>query len=162
MYKQKRSGVKITPLRFNAPYHHFTNYAANICPPAVNAPVFHSPVLILHGSFDIMAVLETRRKGHISMTKAKVFTIVNYGLSAVLWLLGMLTLLFNVLGLWVPWHLAGFGFLFYIPVPAFSHFLAFHFCLSAEKKYLSMNLISLGISVVFVLLTIFVFGRWFW
>ncbi len=96
------------------------------------------------------------------MTKAKAFTTINYVLSAIGWLLGMLTLLFNILGLWTPWHLAGFGFIFYIPVPLISQFFAIYFCNTAEKKLLTMNLVSFVISVSFVLLTVFVFTRWFW
>ena len=96
------------------------------------------------------------------MTKAKVFTIMNYVISAIGWLLGILTLLFNILGLWTPWQLAGFGFMFYIPVPAISQFLAIYFCNTSEKKLLTMNLISFGISVAFVLLTVLVSTKWFW
>jgi hypothetical protein len=96
------------------------------------------------------------------MRKAKVFTIVNYVLSGILWLLGILTLLFNSLGLWGPWHFAGFCFLFYIPVPAVSQFLAIFFCNSAEKKLTNMNSISLIISAGFILFTVFVSARWFW
>lgn len=96
------------------------------------------------------------------MTKAKVFTIMNYVLSAIGWLLGILTLLFNILGLWTPWQLAGFGFMFYIPIPAISQFLAIYFCSTSEKKLLTMNLISFGISAAFVLLTVLVSTKWFW
>ena len=96
------------------------------------------------------------------MTKAKLFTVINFVLSAILWVLGILTLLFNILGLWTPWHLAGFGFIFYIPMPAISQFLAIYFCSTAGKKLLTMNLVSFAISIAFVLLTVFVSTRWFW
>lgn len=96
------------------------------------------------------------------MVKAKTITVINYVLSGILWLLGLLTLLFNVLGLWVPWHLAGFGFMFYIHIPAISQVLALFACYGAEKKFLRLNLFSLGISVGFVLLTLFVSTSWFW
>ena len=96
------------------------------------------------------------------MTKAKVFTIINYVLSAIGWLLGILTLLFNILGLWDPWHLAGFGFMFYIPVPIISQFLAIFFCNISEKKLLMLNLIPFIISISFALLTVLVSTRWFW
>ncbi len=96
------------------------------------------------------------------MTKAKAFTVINYVLSAVLWLLGILTLLFNVLGHWTAWQLVGFGFMFYIPVPVISQFLAIYFCNTAEKKLLAINLISFAISIAFVLLTVFVSTKWFW
>jgi len=93
----------------------------------------------------------------------KVFTITNYILSSILWLLGILTLLFNVLGLWAPWHLAGFGFIFYIPVPAISQILAIVFsCVEKHKKTIIMNFVSLIVSISFVLLTVFVSSTWFW
>ena len=59
--------------------------------------------------------------------KTKTFTVINYILSGILWLLGILTLLFNILGLCAPWHLAGFGFVFYIPIPAIFQILAITF-----------------------------------
>ena len=96
------------------------------------------------------------------MTKAKAFTIINYVLSVILWLLGILTLFFNILGLWTPWHLAGFGFMFFIPVPIIPQFLAIYFCNTTEKKFLTTNLVSFVISVSFVLLTVLVSTRWFW
>ena len=66
---------------------------------------------------------------------AKKITIVSYILSGILWLLGMLTLLFNVLGLWAAWHLAGLGFIFYIPVPIIPAILFFQlFFLVFRKK----------------------------
>jgi len=96
------------------------------------------------------------------MKKATLFTIVNYVLSAVLWLLGILTLLFNLLGLWMPWLYAGWAFVLYIPVPAVSQFLGVYFCSTEEKKLLTMNLISFGVSASFVLLTVFISSKWFW
>ena len=48
--------------------------------------------------------------------KSKLFTWLNLIFSSILWGMGILTLIFNVLGLWAPWHLAGFGFVFFIPV----------------------------------------------
>ncbi len=96
------------------------------------------------------------------MMKAKTITVINYVLSGILWLLGLLTLLFNILGLWVQWHLAGFGFIYYIPVPAGAQLFAIITCDGTAKKFLKLNLFSLGISVGFVLLTLFVSTSWFW
>ena len=96
------------------------------------------------------------------MSKAKLFTIINYVFSSILWLLGILTLLFNILGLWSPWHLAGFGFIFYIPIPAITQLIAFCFCNTTEKKFLSMNLVAFAVSAGFVLLTVLVSAKWFW
>ena len=96
------------------------------------------------------------------MSKAKLFTIINYVFSSILWLLGILTLIFNILGLWSPWHLAGFGFMFYIPVPATTQFLALYFCNATEKKFSTINLVAFAVSVGFVLLTVLVSAKWFW
>ena len=96
------------------------------------------------------------------MKKAKVFTVVNYVLSAILWLLGVLTLAFNLLGLWTPWQLAGFGFMFCIPIVVISQGIAIICCGSAEKKYLRGNLIAFGVSAGFVLLTLLISTKWFW
>ena len=94
---------------------------------------------------------------------AKIITIVSYILSGILWLLGILTLLFNVLGLWAAWHLAGFGFIFYIPVPIIPAILSIVFsCISKEKKFIVMNCISLSVSIGLIPLTIFVSSTWFW
>ena len=94
---------------------------------------------------------------------AKKITNVSFILSVILWLLGILTLLSNVLGLWTVWHLAGFGFIFYIPVPIIPAILSIVFsCISKEKKFIVMNCISIAVSIGFILLTIFVSSTWFW
>ena len=94
---------------------------------------------------------------------AKGFTIINYILSSILWLLGVLTLLFNIVGLWAPWHLAGFGFVFYIPVPTISQVLAIVFsCVEKHKKTMIMNFVSLAVSISLVVFTVFVSSTWFW
>ena len=93
---------------------------------------------------------------------AKATTTVSYILSGILWLLGILTLLFNVLGLWAAWHLAGFGFIFYIPVPIIPAILSIVFsCISKETKLIVMNCISVAVSIGFILLTIFLSSTWF-
>ena len=94
---------------------------------------------------------------------AKGFTVINYILSSILWLLGILTLLFNIVGLWAPWHLAGFGFVLYIPIPTISQVLAIVFsCVGKHKKTMIMNFVSLAVSISFVVLTVFVSSTWFW
>ena len=97
------------------------------------------------------------------MKNAKVFTIINFVLSGFLWLLGILTLLFNILGLWTPWHLAGFAFIFYIPIAAISQLLSFVFsCIARENKLVTINSITFFISLGFLLFTILVYSNWFW
>ena len=94
---------------------------------------------------------------------AKGFTVINYILSSILWLLGVLTLLFNIVGLWAPWHLAGFGFIFYVPVPTISQVLAIVFsCVEKHKKTMIMNFVSLAVSISLVVFTVFVSSTWFW
>ena len=94
---------------------------------------------------------------------AKGFTVINYILSSILWLLGVLTLLFNIVGLWAPWHLAGFGFIFYVPVPTISQVLAIvFFCVEKHKKTMIMNFVSLAVSISLVVFTVFVSSTWFW
>lgn len=94
---------------------------------------------------------------------ARVSTKINYILSSILWLLGILTLLFNALGLWVPWHLAGFGFIFYAPVPGISPVLGTVFsCIAKNVKLIILNVASLVISIGFALLTVLVSAKWFW
>lgn len=96
------------------------------------------------------------------MKKSKLIAVINLVLSALLWLLGILTLLFNILGLWTPWHLAGFAFMFYLPVPAVSQGLSLIFSDPAEKKLKTVNLICFAVSAGFVLLTVLISTSWFW
>ena len=97
------------------------------------------------------------------MKKAKVFTAINFVASGIFWLLGILTLLFNILGSWTYWHLAGFAFVFYVPVAAFSQMLSFSLsCAAKDNKLVTVNLITFFVSVGFALLTVFVSSGWFW
>jgi len=94
---------------------------------------------------------------------AKTMTIISYIFSGILWLLGILTLVFNVLGLWAPWHLVGFVFVFYLPIPAIPQILAIVFsCVEKNKKTIIMNFASLALSIVFALFTVLVSSTWFW
>ena len=55
------------------------------------------------------------------------------------------------------------GFIFYIPIPAVPQILAIVFsCIEKQKKTIIMNFVSLGISILFVFLTVFVSSTWFW
>lgn len=95
--------------------------------------------------------------------KVKIFTVINYVALSILLLLAILTLLFNVLGLWAPWHLAGFGFIFFVPVSILIQIFALAYSnASNEKKYKIANFISLAISIGLVLLTVYVSSTWLW
>lgn len=94
-------------------------------------------------------------------------TVTSYIVSGVLWLLGILTFLFNILGLWAPWHLACFGFVLFIPIPIILNIVAIIFSAVNEeknirRKYLIINSISLGISLLFIAFTVIVSAGWFW
>lgn len=97
------------------------------------------------------------------MEKAKALTVVNYIVSGVLWFLGLSTLLCNLVGLWQIWHLAGFGFVFHIPLVAIFQILALYSsCKEKNRKMLLMNVASSLLSIAFVVFTIFVSSTWFW
>ena len=94
---------------------------------------------------------------------AKVLTVINCIFSSVLWFLGVLTLLFNILGLWEFWHLAGFGFIFFMRVSIIPMIFAIVISSIAKKlKFIITNLLFLAISIRFVLFTVFVSSTWFW
>lgn len=94
---------------------------------------------------------------------AKIATIVTYVLSTILWILAILTYVFNVLGLWAPWHLAGFGFVFFIPIPLISWFVSFiKSCREGEGKLIFSNIFCAIISVALTLFTVNISAGWFW
>ena len=88
-------------------------------------------------------------------------------LSLLLWLLGIGVFVFNLLGKWTAWHLAGFGYYFYFVIPFIAScgaILATGMSDDAaiRKKYILHNGVVLGISTVITILTFFVFCKWFW
>lgn len=94
---------------------------------------------------------------------ARAMTIIHCIYAGILWLLGILTLLFNVWGLWAPWHLAGFGSIFCVPASMITALFSLFFsCASKNIKLVIINFISTAISVGFILLTVFVSSGWFW
>ena len=96
-------------------------------------------------------------------SSAKAMTAISCGAAVVLWFLGLLMLLFNILGLWAPWHLAGFSFLFFTPVSVVLTVLAMVFSgTSKETKLVVINSVFTVISIGCVLFTFFVSGTWFW
>ena len=99
--------------------------------------------------------------------RQRVLNVINPILSGFLWLLGFLTLLFNLLGWWGPWHLAGFGFVFYIPIPlsvqVFSLISAFFLKDAAQKKRnLIVHFLFAGITSFWIFFTVFISSTWFW
>lgn len=104
-----------------------------------------------------------RERNVIMENRAKEMTIISFVLQGFLWLLGILTLLFNLFGLWGAWHLAGFGFIFYSPVPIVYVILTIALSFfKKEKRLVIMNSVSFAVSIVLIPLTVFVFCKWFW
>jgi hypothetical protein len=101
------------------------------------------------------------------MKKLKNLAVINCILSGVLVLLSLLTLTFNLLGEWVPWNLAGYGFYFYFLVPilfgvyAFMESLTWHEP-AARRKYMIYSIVVMIVDLLFAILTLTVFCSWFW
>ena len=89
---------------------------------------------------------------------SKGLTVFNYVISGIFWLLGILAFLFGLLGPWHLYHLAGFGFIAFAPVALIVEIsVIIYSCREKdeEKKFLLLNLLSLGISVALILLAFF-------
>ncbi len=88
-------------------------------------------------------------------------TAVSFVLALILWILGVLTFLFNYLGLWVEWHLAGFAFVFYLIIPAIAHLVALGKSIGRGGQFF-FNLLTTAISVIVTLFTVHISAGWFW
>ena len=101
------------------------------------------------------------------MNKSKLLTIGNYVISGLLWLLGILTLVFNLIGKWTAWNLAGFGFIGYFPLPLL---FGIYVLISparpdeaiAKKRYYLHNTIIFCVTVAVTVLTLVFSTSWFW
>ncbi len=97
----------------------------------------------------------------------KKLTICNYIAAGILWTLGLLEMVFNLLALWEPWQFVGYlYFLWFIPSICLS---IYSWIVSKGKKnpeigtkWLVRNRVVLIISVVVSILALFVFSTWFW
>ncbi len=79
---------------------------------------------------------------------AKQATIINFCVSGFSWLLGLLTFLFNLIGLWGYWHLVGFSYAGTLPVVVIVSLLStLHSWGSGGKKLLILNIICILISI---------------
>ena len=97
----------------------------------------------------------------------RVTTGINLFINLIGWLLAFLTLLFNILGLWQLWNLAGFTWLFYQAIALFTLFfgIMFSFFTDTWKRripHLILNIIFLIISIIVAIFTVFVSCTWFW
>lgn len=94
-----------------------------------------------------------------------ILTIVSYALGSIAWLLGLMTVVFNVCGLWGPWHLAGFAFIFYCFIPVVPHIASFvvsFFTGNKKGKYITLNAISSGLTLFWIFFTVFISSNWFY
>lgn len=100
------------------------------------------------------------------MKKAsKVLTIINYSSSGFMWLLGTLFLVFNILGKWAAWHLAGYAFILSIFIPLISSFVASIFTLFTKpinEKDLFNNILLIFMNVNVIIFSLLVSCTWFW
>lgn len=84
-------------------------------------------------------------------------------LTAFAWVLAALTLAFNIIGLWGPWHLAGFGFVFYLPIPTIALISSFITSVRERNgKYVFKNILYFFVNVAITLFTVVVSATWFW
>ena len=94
-----------------------------------------------------------------------ILTIVSYALGGIAWLLGLMTVVFNVCGLWGPWHLSGFAFIFYCFIPVVPHIASFvvsFFTGNKKGKYITLNAISSGLTLFWIFFTVFISSNWFY
>lgn len=88
---------------------------------------------------------------------------INLILSFVLWILGALTFAFNVIGLWAPWHLAGFGFVFYLIIPAVAGAISLFVSIKNRNfKNVLLNLLIILFNIIVTLFTVLISATWFW
>lgn len=89
--------------------------------------------------------------------------VINLILSFVLWILGALTFAFNAIGLWAPWHLAGFGFVFYLIIPAVAGAISLFVSIKNRNfKNLLLNLLIILFNIIVTLFTVSISATWFW
>lgn len=97
------------------------------------------------------------------MNNHKIATVINYVFSGILWPLGFWTFLSNACGLWALWHLAGFGFILYLPITIIPMLVAtIVSCIAKDRTTIIMNFSALAANILLTLFTVFVSSTWFW
>ncbi len=98
----------------------------------------------------------------------KILKWVNLITAFVMWLSGLLFGLFNLLGLWVAWHLAGYAWLVCIMpslalsvITLIASFVKEDWEYSKKENALRSGIV-LAISIGVSILSVFVFSVWFW
>ena len=90
-------------------------------------------------------------------------SVVSFFLSLILWILGAMTYVFNLYGMWEPWHLAGFAFVFYLIIPAIAQLVALGKSLTGGRAGLFFfNILTTAISVIVTLFTVSISATWMW
>lgn len=84
-------------------------------------------------------------------------------LTFILALLGILVFLCNVIGLWKIWQLAGFAFIFFVPITILLFITALVLsCISKDIKFIIINTCLGLFTILFSVFTIIVSATWFW
>ncbi len=97
------------------------------------------------------------------MKAAKGFTLFNYIFSSILYIFAILTLVFKLMGYWVPWNLAGYGFVLILPIAAFFNIFALVFSVvGGTGRLIRSNLIMLILSIAVFAFTAFGSMTWSW
>ena len=91
------------------------------------------------------------------MKAAKIFTVLNFVLSGILWLLAILFFALNLSRSWELWQGVGFLGVCYLPVPAIAQLLALVFAMKEQnQRLLLVNAAALLFSVGVTLFSYFV------
>ena len=97
------------------------------------------------------------------MKASKVFITVSIVLTSVLFVLGALTLLFNLLGKWWPWNAAAGSFILFMPPTVPVHVLSCVFaCKSKFTKRIVASIVLAAVTFLLVIFTVSVSMTWFW
>ncbi|MBR5773414.1 MAG: hypothetical protein IKY44_01055 [Clostridia bacterium] len=102
---------------------------------------------------------------HSSIKTLKVIAVISWVSSGILWLSDLFILLFNFLGMWDCYNLVGLLSLVYFPVPIIFEIISLVLsCYIKEnkRKFVIINLISVGITVAMTAFVFYVSGKWFW
>ena len=98
--------------------------------------------------------------------KLRYVTKIHYVAAAILWLLGILVLAFNLIGLETLWNMAMMLTYLYMPVPICASVAALAVSAQCDdeeerKFWLKRHGMILAVSAVVTILTIYVFSIWF-
>ena len=91
------------------------------------------------------------------MKTAKAFTILNYILTGLFWLLGILFFALNKARCWELWQGIGFLGMYYLSIPVLSPLIALSLCIKQKAhRLVAGNLIALAVTVCVALFSYFI------